>query len=89
MTDLSTAENGAPLVLVDASAHVHDPNVSVSLFIPELDGDTFTREELDDYRWYKIEADAENGWLRAAETNDQYAWEEEQDWMRAAFFGGC
>ncbi|MDX3695039.1 hypothetical protein PV726_32815 [Streptomyces europaeiscabiei] len=88
MPDLSTAKRGAPLDLVDDSAHIPDTDVTVSLFIPELDGDTFTRKELDDYRWYQIEADAENGWLRAAETNDQYAWEDEQDRMRAAFFGG-
>jgi hypothetical protein len=88
MPGLNTAKKGAPHALADASAHTPDTDVAVSLFIPELDGDTFTRQELDDYRWYRLEADAENGWLRAAENNDRYAWEEEQDRMRAALFGG-
>jgi hypothetical protein len=59
-----------------------------TLFIPELDGDTFTYAELEDYRWARMEHDAENAWLRAAETNDQYTWEEEEDRRRAAFWGG-
>ncbi|MFG3157212.1 hypothetical protein ACGF7W_34840 [Streptomyces sp. NPDC048219] len=67
-----------------------------SLFIEELDGITYATEDEAVYARYspedweaqaKSEADAENGWLRAAETNDRYAWEDEQDRMRAAFYG--
>ncbi|MFJ9239718.1 hypothetical protein ACIRJ3_32625 [Streptomyces anulatus] len=70
-----------------------------SLFIEALDGVTYATEaeaadaQYDRYSpeeqemWAKLEADAENGWLRAAETNDRYAWEEEQDRLRAAFYG--
>ncbi|MFE2934842.1 hypothetical protein [Streptomyces sp. NPDC059278] len=59
-----------------------------SLFIPELDGDTFaSRRDLADYHDYLSEAEAENGWLRVAENNDRYAWEDEQDRLRAAAFG--
>lgn len=59
-----------------------------TLFIPELDGMTFeSRRDIADYLDWKSEADAENGWLRAAETNDQYAWEVEQDILQAQAFG--
>ncbi|MFJ1837818.1 hypothetical protein ACIOJ9_28610 [Streptomyces sp. NPDC088175] len=71
-----------------------------SLFIEALDGVTYATEaEAEDAyhhdryspeeqeAWAKLEIDAENGWLRAAETNDRYAWEEEQDRLRAALYG--
>lgn len=60
-----------------------------SLFIPELDGDTFeSLADLADYFDAKAEIDAETAYERHLETNDQYAWEVEQDERRAAFFGG-
>ncbi|MYS32896.1 hypothetical protein K388_07472 [Streptomyces sp. KhCrAH-43] len=62
--------------------------MAISLFIPELDGDTFPNlGELDEHLWALKEIRAEGAWLRAAETDDRYAWEEEQDRQRAAFFG--
>ncbi|MFF8387867.1 hypothetical protein ACF053_30080 [Streptomyces kanasensis] len=62
--------------------------MAISLFIPELDGDTFSGlEELDEHLWVLEEVKAEGAWLRAAETNGRYAWEEEQDRQRAALFG--
>jgi len=55
------------------------------LFIDELDGMTLrSLEEVADYHQYLSESYAENAWLRHAETNDRYAWEDEQDRMRAA-----
>lgn len=59
-----------------------------TLFVPELDGDTFASlEELADYHHAQAEYDAEMAIERALETNDRYAWEEEQDRLRAAAFG--
>lgn len=63
-----------------------------SYFVPELDGITAPdRETAAEWEVGRLdaeaEADAENGWLRAAENNDRYAWEDEQDRMRAAAFG--
>jgi hypothetical protein len=62
-----------------------------SMPAPELEPedweDRYSPEEQE--AWARIEMDAENAWLRAAETNDQYAWEEEQDRMRAAFYGAA
>lgn len=56
------------------------------LFRLELDGETFaSRRDVDEYHWAKAEIDAENGWLRAAETNDRYAYEDQQDRDRAAY----
>lgn len=53
--------------------------------------DTLTARELAAQRRRdaetRAEIAAENGWLRAAETNDLYAREAEQDRQRAAFYG--
>lgn len=62
------------------------------LFIEELDGITGSTPqeayELDRERMeYEAEAYAEGAWLRAAETNDQYRWEVEEDERRAQAFG--
>lgn len=65
-----------------------------SYFVAELDGVTAPTAEIA-YEWedqrlqYQEENAAENGWLRAAETNDRYAWEEEQDRQREAAFGAA
>nr|WP_233109074.1 hypothetical protein [Streptomyces sp. 14R-10] len=62
--------------------------MATGLFISELDGDTFpSLKELDEHLCALEEIRAEGAWLRAAETNDAYAWEEEQDRQRAALFG--
>ncbi|WP_128378526.1 hypothetical protein [Streptomyces cavernae] len=52
---------------------------------PECWEDRYSPKEQEG--WGRLEMEAENAWLRAAETNDQYAWEEEQDRLRAAFWG--
>jgi hypothetical protein len=59
------------------------------LFIEELDGITGetvedARETQEAYDTYREESYAEGAWLRAAETNDQYRWEVEEDERRAA-----
>lgn len=59
-----------------------------SLFIPELDGlmaktAAQALEWLEQEQQTEAEIYAESAWLRAAETNDQYAWEVEQDEARA------
>jgi hypothetical protein len=59
------------------------------LFVEELDGITApTMEQAYEWEWqaeqYRQESYAESGWLRAAETNDRYAWECEQDELRAS-----
>ena len=62
------------------------------LFIEELDGLTAPTAELA-YEWaeqaaqYEAEAYAEGVWLRAAENNEVYRWESEQDELRARAFG--
>jgi len=60
-----------------------------SYFVDELHGLTFpTREAAAEYRWHEADAlaerDAEMAVERALETNDRYAWECEQDELRAA-----
>lgn len=59
------------------------------LFIYELDGLTGESPErayemAEELAQYEAEAYAEGAWLRAAETNDQYRWEVEEDERRAA-----
>lgn len=66
-----------------------------TLFIPELDGDTYPTSEEAYWAYAEtfIEADAAAEYAaelaaeRALETNDRYAWEDEQDRLRAAVFG--
>lgn len=62
-----------------------------SLFIPELDGDTFASlEALNDRHWDRQaeseadEFDPDAAYERHLETNDQYRWEVEEDERRAA-----
>lgn len=75
--------------LQDTIAHANRNNVPPApLFIDELDGMTFrSRREVSEYWDWKSEHDAEMAIERALETNDQYAWEDEQDRLRAAAFG--
>jgi hypothetical protein len=63
-----------------------------SLFIEELDGVTYATAE--DAYWHSFdeadalaEIEAEMAVERALETNDRYAWECEQDELRAQAFG--
>lgn len=78
--------------------HPHGPWVQLpagSHFILELHGETFASyeeyqdnlEQWDSYYTYLAETEAENGWLRAAENNEVYAWECEQDELRAQAMG--
>lgn len=62
-----------------------------TLFIPELDGQTFpsVADSLDFMYGPddgQADIEAEMAGERALETNDQYAWEVEQDELRAAAF---
>jgi hypothetical protein len=69
----------------DEYAYYARPAWDEAALFTELDGMTFAdREELSHYYDYLAEAEAEGAWLRAAETNDQYAYEVEQDELRAA-----
>lgn len=69
--------------------HAERFTVLPDLFIFELDGLTAPTAE-QAYEWEQqrqeaeMEAYAEGAWLRAAETNDVYAWECEQDELRVA-----
>lgn len=69
--------------------HSERSTVLPDLFVFELDGITAETAELA-CEWeqqaaqYEAESYAESGWLRAAETNDVYAWECQQDELRAA-----
>lgn len=77
--------------IADAEAAQEAREATRSLFIPELDGDTFaTKEALADWHWdrqaelYANEFDPDAAYERHLETNDQYRWEVEEDERRAA-----
>ena len=98
----ATGTNSCREFYADVDPHSERPSASLfadaldgrtfgpvdTLFVLELDGPTFTSyDQYCEYLDAEAEIQAENGWLRAAETNDQYAWEDEQDRLRANAFG--
>ncbi|MFF7198289.1 hypothetical protein ACFZAM_31845 [Streptomyces sp. NPDC008079] len=85
----ASGDNSCREFLQDVPDHSERSMELPELFIYELDGLTAETAE-QAYEWeqerqqYEQEAYAESGWLRAAENNPVYAWESEQDELRAA-----